>query len=363
MKNKVDLIIPVWNLLECTRDCIESIKRSTDYPYRLIVIDNGSDAETREYLSGLKESFDDMVLIRNSENLGFVKAVNQGIVLSDAPYRCILNNDTIMTKGWLTELTGVMEANPEIGLLNPSSNTSGQRAGRTPIDRYAESLAAEKGNIQELYNARGFCMLVRRSVFEKLGPLDEIYHMGYFDDTDYCKRAQKIGFRTARAKGAYVYHRENRSFALRKDNSDLFRKNEEIFFSRWGRHLRVGYFISTIENEAARRKIDDLATDVARSGHQIMIFVKKGLSWPVTCDHFDIRRQNVNGALFVFAGLYQILRRKKKKGMHILCSGNGFFGRILKIFSFLHGADVFIDPKKNNLLAMLEKRSREVTRG
>jgi len=360
-QKRCDIIIPVWNLPDITRECLESLLKKTWYPHRLIVVDNGSETRTKEYLEYLKSSIPGMILLRNDDNKGFVKAVNQGIAVSHSRFLCILNNDTLLTEGWLRELVWVMEQNPHIGLLNPSSNTSGQFPGNDPIDAYAASLSRFKGMVQELYNARGFCMLIRREVIEKLGPLDEIYHMGYFDDTDYCKRAQRLGFRTARAKASYVYHRENQSFALRKDNETLFKKNEEIFFSRWGRHLRVGYFIDNVRTDTLRKKIDELATDVARSGHQISIFLKRGAVWPVSLDHFDIRRNDVNALLYGSVSLYKILKRKRKKGFHVLLTEDGLFGAVLKLTRFLHKADVIVKPRRRSVLRILEDKSK--TRG
>ena len=87
---KCDIIIPVWNELESTKKCVEALKEHTRYPYRLIIVDNASDRPTREYLDGLREVFQDFLLIRNNTNLGFVKAVNQGMVSSDNSYMCLL---------------------------------------------------------------------------------------------------------------------------------------------------------------------------------------------------------------------------------------------------------------------------------
>lgn len=354
--SKCDIIIPVWNQLEVTRECIDSILKSTGYPYRLIIIDNGSEAPTGNYLSGLKATKNlDLLLIRNDKNLGFVKAVNQGVVVSDAPYLCIMNNDTIASPGWLEEMVDVIEANPSIGLLNPSSNTSGQFPGEKPIDEYALTLRPLKRQIQELYTCRGFCMLVTREAIRRVGLLDEIYHVGYFDDTDYCKRAQALGYKTARAKAAYVYHKENVSFKALENNKDLFSNNERIFFGRWGRHVRVGYFIDT---QKFNDKADEIATSVARSGHQIMIFLRKGLDWPVTIDHFDIRRVDVNPALFGVLSIYKILKRKKKKKVEVLLTDNKSFGRLLNITKGLHGADVIVGPDKESLLTLLERKSK-----
>ncbi len=355
---RCDIIIPVWNQLEITRDCINSILKNTDYPYGLIVIDNGSNEETSDYLNGLKERKDlNLTLIRNNENLGFVKAVNQGIKVSDAPYICIMNNDTIATSGWLKEMVKVMESKPEIGLLNPSSNTSGQfPAEGESVDDYALSLRRYRGEVQELYTCRGFCMILRQKVIERVGLLDEIYHLGYFDDTDYCKRAQGAGFRTARAKAAYVYHRENVSFKKLEDNKKLFKANERIFFERWGKQVKVGYFMNRADLNG---HLDDIAINVARSGHQILIFLKKGLTWPVSLDHFDIRRFDLEPIFFDVVSLYKIFKRKSKKKLDVLLTDDNVLGAILKFTRKLHESDVMVNPRKNELFELLKEKSKE----
>lgn len=355
--DQCDIIIPVWNQPRVTKDCIESIYRHTDYPYRLILIDNGSGPETAGYLGGLKKAHPEIVLVRNERNLGFVKAVNQGIGISDAPYVCVMNNDTIAAQGWLKEMVNVMESNPRIGLLNPSSNTSGQFPGKgQSIDEYALSRSRLKGRIQELYTCRGFSMLIKREVLARLGPMDEGYHMGYFDDTDYCKRAQVEGYRTARAKGSYVYHLENTSFKSLENNNELFKSNERKFFERWGRPLRIGYFIDEIKS---KEKIDAIATGAARAGHQIILFLKKGSPWPATLDHFDIRRVDLDPLFFAIVSIYKILKRKRKKKLDFLLTDNDKFGAILKLLKPLHGSDVFVTPDKDRLLEALDERSRK----
>ncbi|MDD5496503.1 MAG: glycosyltransferase, partial [Candidatus Omnitrophica bacterium] len=279
-----------------------------------------------------------------------------GIKASNAPYVCVMNNDTIATAGWLRVMMDVMDSNPEIGLLNPSSNTSGQfPEEEESLDEYNLKIRPFARDTQELYTCRGFCMLMRRSVMEKVGLLDETYHLGYFDDTDYCKRAQAEGFRTARAKGAYVYHKENLSFKQLKDNEKLFKDNERIFFEKWGRHVKVGYFA---DNVVSAQRINELAIDVARSGHQIWIYIRKGLDWPVTLDHFDIRKSDVNPLFFAAISFYKILKRKKKKKLDILVTDNRAFGNFLKIMKPLHGSEVMIEPDKKSLSQTLRDKSR-----
>ena len=85
-----DIIIPVWNQLELTKECIEHVVKNTHYPYRFIIIDNGSEEQTAVYLKGLnRNSKPEVTLIRNDSNLGYVKAVNQGLRASRADYVCV----------------------------------------------------------------------------------------------------------------------------------------------------------------------------------------------------------------------------------------------------------------------------------
>lgn len=342
---RCDIIVPVWNELAATKECVDSIVKNTAYPHKLIIVDNGSDRGTAGYLAGLKARADiDVNVIRNDENLGFARAVNQGILASDAQYVCIMNNDTIASPDWLEEMIKVFEGNPGIGILNPSSNTSGQK-GSDPFC----------GQIQELHRARGFCMLIRREVIEKVGLFDESYGRGYFEETDYSYRAQAAGIRIARVKSAYVYHKEGLSFRRMSDKDELFNRNEKMFREKWGRSVRAGYFV---DKAGAGEKINDIAINAARSGHQIWIFLKSGLEWPVKIDHFDIRRVNLSPFFFPLAAAWQILKRKKKKPLDIVMTDSVPFGNLVKKLNVLNDSDIVVNPDKDSLMDMLKEKSK-----
>jgi len=352
MKNSsCDIIIPVWNQLEATRQCIDSIFKNTHYPYRLIIIDNGSFRDAAEYLRKLeKEHASKIILIRNDENAGFVRAVNQGMRKSCAPYICLMNNDTIPADGWLEELVSITEVHPKVGVVNPSSNTFGQ----CQPCKSGENLA---GQVQELYSARGFCMLIKRELLDAIGLFDEIFGTGYFEETDFSFKAQKAGFSIVRAKGSYVYHAENVSFKELKNNDEIFAANEKVFFSRWGHPVRVGYFIDRIDSV---NLINEIALGVARNGHQISIFLKRGLDLPVDADHFGIRRNDLPAQFFGVASVYKVLKRKMKKRFDFILTDNYILGNFLKAISFLHKSKVRIAPRKEELLAALNEESRKL---
>jgi hypothetical protein len=108
-------------------------------------------------------------------------------------------------------------------------------------------------------------------------------------------------------------------------------------------------------------KISDIALGIARSGHQILIFIKKGLRWPVATDHWEIRKLVINPFFFALFSIYKILKRKKKKHVSILLTDDAIFGEFLKFAKALHGADVVINPDKGALLKLLETKSTNGT--
>ena len=359
LNKRCDIVIPVWNNLDLTRDCIESIKKHTSFPYRVVAVDNASDEPTREYLKELasRES-DKVVVIRNEENRGFVKGVNQGMEYSDGAYVCIMNNDTLATDGWLGEMIEILRRHPEIGLINPSSNTSCQFPGNLSIDAYAQKLKAFKGKYQEMYTCRAFAMIVKREVIEKIGYLDEKYGMGYFDDTDYCKRAQGLGYLTVRAKASYVYHKESQSFSLVKEKSDIFLENEKKFASIWGRPLRIAYALPGPGTQKDRGRISVHINRMAKIGHQVWIFTTLRLKSELDLiDHESIRFYFYPSFLFDATAIYKIWKRKKKKKMHVILTNSNRLYKFLEFFKNVLGAEIFVDDD----LTPVEKKLAELS--
>ena len=95
----ISLVIPVYNQLDYTRQCLESIARCTEQPYELIIVDNASTDGTHDFLRDVKAT-----VITNQQNLGCAKAWNQGVRASHGDVIGILNNDIVVTKGWIEGL-------------------------------------------------------------------------------------------------------------------------------------------------------------------------------------------------------------------------------------------------------------------
>nr|MBU1327713.1 glycosyltransferase family 2 protein [Candidatus Omnitrophota bacterium] len=296
---KCDIIIPVWNEPELTRKCVEAIEKNTPLGYRIILVDNASGNETASYLKGLSERNKGRVtLIRNEENVGFPKAVNQGIAVSITPYLCILNNDTEVYKGWLSEMIDIAEANPDIGILNPASNNLGLR----------KPLEGLSGKWIEMSSCIGFCMLIKREVIQKVGKLDEIYSPGNFEDMDFSRRATKAGYKCAMAKGAYVYHVQNIGFKKRKDWDKKFKRNLDIFNQRWGKIKRIAYIIK----ENIPSAIEEGINGYLKNGDWVYIFLKDGAKKSLLKEHGSLRIMEMAGFMFDLKVLWNIKLRKKK---------------------------------------------------
>ena len=252
-KSICDILIPIWNQLEYTKECLVSVFRFTPTPFRLILIDNASDTRTAQYLDSVKEkNTERIVLIRNSENLGWVKAVNQGIFYSDSSYVCVMNNDTVVYPGWLSEMVGVAEKYESIGVVNPLWELP-KRCRTTPKDYFNRMITRQRGKFIETDWARGFCFLIKREVINRIGGLDETFSPGYYDDWDYSVRAIKAGFRCVRAKGAFVWHYRNVTSLEVLGGSrfnSLFHDKEKLFYKRWGRPLRILLIVDSSLNES-----------------------------------------------------------------------------------------------------------------
>lgn len=328
---KCDIIIPVWDQKALTMRCIESIKRNTRTPYKIFIVDNGSREKTREYLEELKIKDHGLVtLIRNEKNLGFPKAVNQGISSSGAPYVCILNNDSEVCEDWLAEMIKIAESSEDIGIVNPASNNLGQKS----------PLKDSSGKWMEMSACIGFCMLIKRRVIEHIGGFDEIYSPGNFEDTDFSKQAIKNGYRCVMARGAYVYHRENTSFKKRKDWDRNFQRNKRIFCERWGTPLRVAYIIhgaSSKEDERLKKGI----TRFLKSGDRVWVFSKSDFN--LSPPHASLTIREVKGIGLNLVTLWHVIKKKKKFNL-ILTDNTRFFSILKAIKKFLNAK--LIDTSK-----------------
>jgi GT2 family glycosyltransferase/tetratricopeptide (TPR) repeat protein len=232
------IILITHNQLSYTRLCVESIRQVTDQPYELICVDNASDDGTPDYL----ERQPNARVIRNPDNRGFPAAVNQGIRAASDRQVLLLNNDTVVTTGWLDRLLHALHSDDRVGLVGPCSNfVSGGQQVAVRYDDLAQldGFAWDWGKahhrvLEDTDRLVGFCLLIRREVIDRVGLLDERFGVGCFEDDDYCRRARQAGYRAVIARDAFVHHFGGRTFVgSGVDFAALMRKNEQLFRAKW----------------------------------------------------------------------------------------------------------------------------------
>jgi glycosyltransferase involved in cell wall biosynthesis/Flp pilus assembly protein TadD/2-polyprenyl-3-methyl-5-hydroxy-6-metoxy-1,4-benzoquinol methylase len=231
------IIIVVHNQVAYTRECVDSIRLRTDEPYELIFVDNGSTDGTAEYLRTLTQA----QIVSNRENRGFPAAANQGIALAHGEFALLLNNDTVVTTGWLRWMLDVFKKDCRIGLVGPcSNNVSGEQM--IPVHEDLSSLDGfawewgkkHRGVVVETDRLIGFCLMLRRAVLDQVGALDERFGIGCFEDDDLCRRALDAGWKAVIARAAFVHHYGNRTFlGSGIDLAGVLKSNREKFNQKW----------------------------------------------------------------------------------------------------------------------------------
>jgi len=364
-----DLVLLSWNHLEETRPCIESLLASTRVPSRLIIVDNASEPEVRRYLAQVKPSgqIRQVSLIQSETNEGFPRGMNRGIAESRAPFVCLLNNDIRVTPGWLEAMLEVCRAEPSIGLVNPESNTFGNRPPRgESIESYAKRLEQHRGQYVETGMCIGFCMLIRRELLDRIGGLSEEVERGFYEDEDYSQRALLAGFRCAVASASYVEHAEHRSFKDVPEQQQIFERNRNWCNAKWGRRVRIAWphFESIEPGSAAlrewlsrllvwaRRRTYVYVYGAFPKGQAQALFRSVGLS-----PHADIHWYRIPKRLSRWAAAARVLKRRKKR-FDIVVAPDPGWGRFMQGLRWLHGAEVVIENNEETLKAQWQRRSR-----
>ncbi len=254
------VIIPCWNQLEFTRKCIGALFRQTGPNWELIVVNNGSSDGTGDYLGGVQDvSPVPVTVIANGTNRGFPAAVNQGLQYARGEYLVLLNNDVIVTEGWLDQLVAlasialdsdVEDLTSRIGLVGPMSNYAAppQLVENVPYrdleemkgfaQRWREEHRGQWFTVQKL---SGFCLLMKRAVYDAIGGLDKRFGLGFCDDDDLAERARRAGFELAVAHDLFVHHYGSRTFVGNGvDAERVLDENARRFAAKWGDDVPQG---------------------------------------------------------------------------------------------------------------------------
>lgn len=250
------IIIPSYNQLQYLKLCIESIMDHTDLAYEIIVIDNASTDGTGSYLAQLDGQVRYRIL---SENYGFAGAVNRGMMMAKGTMMLILNNDTLVTDNWLDNMMACLNSNPQIGMVGPVTNyIGGEQLIEVPYTNVADMPDfARLNNVpdarrwQQVERLTGFCLLLRRELWEKIGYFDEGFEIGNFEDDDYNIRVKLLGYSLVIARDSFIHHFGSVSIkALGAQLEEVNNRNLQHYMNKWGNPHEL---VSVMKHRAAEQ--------------------------------------------------------------------------------------------------------------
>lgn len=231
----VDIVICVHNAYEDVKRCIESVFEFTEPPYRLILIDDGSSAQTRDYLQQIATGCPGILLDRKEQGTGYTFAANRGLRMSSADWVVLLNSDTIVSTGWIDQMIACARSDPKIGVVGPLSNTASWQSVPKVFDAdgdWAHNQLPEGWSVQKTASVirqdsariypqvpllNGFCLMISRTCLQKVGYLDEeTFGRGFAEEDDFNLRAGKLGFKLAVADDTYIFHAQSKSYTDEK---------------------------------------------------------------------------------------------------------------------------------------------------
>ena len=245
-------VILNWNGLADTRECIKSLEQA-DYPNnRIVVVDNGSEADEA---AALRTEFGDSIVpIESQVNLGFAGGANLGLRYGldhGAGYVLLLNNDTTVDPGFLSALVQAAEARGNVAAVCPKAyyydepdviySAGGSVNLWTATARQIGRGQRDAGQFERLAKrdyADGVCILIPRRALETVGLLDEEY-FAYWEETDWCIRAREKGLGCYYVPTAKIWHKAARVQSPTNQYYFLFRRNALMFVRKRGTRLQM----------------------------------------------------------------------------------------------------------------------------
>jgi len=236
VRPETSIIIPLYNQLDYTRKCVDSILADKNRPLlELILVDNASYDGTHEYLDEVlrKHSNNPTLswkIIRNETNLGVAPAWNQGLKAATTNELFVINNDILATNSWIQGIrTGLKKHHLAIAcpysINGPLNYELELRAGRFTARNY-----------NRVWNDYSFCaFFMPRKTLEKIGLFDENFKVGGYEDTDYCYRLKKEGLTFGIVGSSFIHHFGSITLGEFKKTGDKHVSgNRNYFIQKWG---------------------------------------------------------------------------------------------------------------------------------
>ena len=219
---KVVIVVLNWNGKHVTVECLESLVEVDYSNYEILLVDNGSTDGSQECF---RARYPEITLLDNGVNLGFAEGNNVGIrwaIDRNADYILLLNNDTVVHEKFLAELVRVAERDSNIGFVGPKIyyyDCHGRRdviafagghinlwIGKALNIGEREKDRVQYDDIKEVDYVQGACLLVKREVVQRIGLLDSTL-FAYWEETDWCVRGHRAGYKSVFVPKAKVWHK------------------------------------------------------------------------------------------------------------------------------------------------------------
>lgn len=211
---KVSVVTPNYNGVEFLKNYFNSLNEDSEYIGEVIIVDNGSDDSSLDYIERNSFNFP-VVVIKNDENAGFAPAVNQGILKAKYDYVFSLNNDTEIKKGSIRAMLDLMDDEKVFSVQSKMLQSDNRELIDDAGDEYNILAWTKKigenqpsNNFNEVFEIFSSCAgaaLYKKEVLVKLGLFDDNY-FAYMEDVDLAIRAQINGYKNLLCPDAVVYH-------------------------------------------------------------------------------------------------------------------------------------------------------------
>lgn len=252
-------IIPNYHGEKHLKDCLESLFKNPSKDFQVIVVDNDHQPES---IKAIRKQFPQVKWLKNSKNLGFAKAINQGLKCSQKnqfKYSVLLNNDVVFPQNFVKNLKTTTQKYPKKLLFSPkiyfapgyeyhyNQYTKSERGrviwyagGQIDWKNWLFSHfgvdQVDKGQFDQVRQTdfcTGCCLVVKNQILNKLKLMDERF-FAYFEDTDYCLKAQKLGIKTWYLPGFYLWHKNAGSSGSGSSLHDyLLTRNRLLLAQKW----------------------------------------------------------------------------------------------------------------------------------